>query len=250
MNSGPTRHIAALAVLGCSTILMPRPVALYADDPSPEVTLERFLASRGRRAPSYRAFRRLEATSTKLNATGWIEAVTEFDAETGLRYRILAEEGSGRIRGVLKGVLDGERQATQPGKSRAAALTLENYEFEAIPAEADGLVAVRVKPRRREPALVDGTIYVTANDGDLVRVEGRLAKSPSFWTRSVDVVRRYERRAGTSMVVEVRSRADVKFAGPSDFVMSYAYESVNGLAANDVPPTILARLNEDSRIPR
>jgi hypothetical protein len=250
MNSGRSRHIAALAVLTCSTLLMPRPVALHADDPSPEVTLERFLASRTRRAPSYRAFRRLEATSTKLHASGWVEAVTEFDAEAGLRVRILAEEGSGRIRGVLKGVLDGERQATLPGKSRAAALTMENYEFEASPANADGLVAVRVKPRRRESALVDGTIFVTANDGDLVRVEGRLAKSPSFWTRSVDVVRRYERRAGTPMLVEVRSHADVKFAGPSEFVMRYAYESVNGQAANDVPPTILARLTDAPRIPR
>jgi len=94
---------------------------------------------------------------------------------------------------------------------------------------------------RRDAALVDGTIFVTAAGADLVRVEGRLAKSPSFWTRSVDVVRRYARRAGRVVLVEVRSRADVKMAGPSEFVMRYEYETVNGqAAAQDGPPRILA----------
>ena len=66
--------------------------------------------------------------------------------------------------------------------------------------------------RRLEAALVDGTILVTA-DGDWVRVQGRLAKSPSFWTRSVDLVRHYARRAGRPVPVEVQSLADVNGGG-------------------------------------
>ena len=66
--------------------------------------------------------------------------------------------------------------------------------------------------RRLEAALVDGTILVTA-DGDLVRVQGRLAKSPSFWTRSVDLVRHYARRAERPVPVEVQSLADVNGGG-------------------------------------
>ena len=87
----------------------------------------------------------------------------------------------------------------------------------------------------------------SAEHAELVRVEGRLAKSPSFWTRSVDVVRHYARRAGTPVPVEVRSLADVKFAGPSEFVMSYEYESVNGQAANDVQPKFLSARFDDLR---
>jgi hypothetical protein len=127
-----------------------------------------------------------------MKASGWMEALTEFDPATGMRYRILGEDGAARVRGALKRVLDGEREATSPAKSGRAALTVANYEFECGPADENGLVAIRVKPRRQDSALVDGTIFVNTEDAGLVRVEGRLAKSPSFWTRSVDVIRRYE----------------------------------------------------------
>jgi hypothetical protein len=138
-----------------------------------------------------------------------------------------------------------------PGTAGAARLTTNNYEFEAGPADPSGLIPVRVKPRRRDPTLVDGTIFVTPDGAQLVRVVGRLAKSPSFWTRSVEVVRRYEQRAGTQMIVEVRSRADVKLVGVSEFVMTYAYERVDGQAPHEVSPTLVAaRLDAGGRSPR
>jgi hypothetical protein len=225
---------------------------LGAESPSAQDALERFLASAtGRPAVAYRAFRRLEASNAKMKSSAWMEAVTEFHPQTGLRYRVVAEGGAGRIRGVLKGILDAERDATMPGRSSNAALTLENYDFQPGPADPDGLVAFRVKPRRRDPALVEGTIFLTPAHGDLVRVEGRLSKNPSFWTRSVDVVRRYARRAGELVPIEVRSLADVKLAGPSSFVMHYEYESVNGRAAHDAEPTLLlARAGDGVRSPR
>ncbi len=234
-----SRRFTSLALVGCTALFLCRSIDVRADSPSPQSVLDKFLAASAQRVPvPYRAVRRLEASSTKINATGWVEALTEFNPQTGLHVQILAEGGAGRIRGALKGVLDGEREATLPGRSSNAALTAENYSFQPGPVDSDGLVALRVTPRRRDAALVDGTILVTA-DGDLVRVQGRLAKSPSFWTRSVDVVRHYARRAGRPVPVEVQSLADVKVAGPTQFVMSYEYETVNGQAAHEVAPKLL-----------
>jgi hypothetical protein len=234
------RRITPLALGWCAAFFLFSSIDLGADAGSPQGVLDRFLAGAGQRRPvPYRAVRRLEATSAKLNASAWVEALTEFDPKKGLRIRILNESGSGRIRGALRDVLDGEREATLPGKSSNAALTAENYSFQPGAVDADGLVALRVTPRRRDAALVNGTIYVTAANADLVRVEGRLAKSPSFWTRSVDVVRHYGRRAGRQVPIEVQSLADVKIVGPTEFVMKYEYESVNGQAAHQGAPTIL-----------
>ena len=146
-----SRRISFAALAACAALILCRSTDLGADAPSPQSVLERFLAATAQRRPvSYRAVRRLEASSAKLKATGWVEALTEFDPSTGLRVRILAEEGSGRIRGALKGVLDAEREATLPGRTRNVALTAENYVFQPGAADADGLVAVRVTPRRRE----------------------------------------------------------------------------------------------------
>jgi hypothetical protein len=208
-----------------------------------QLVLERFLVVSAERRPvSYRAVRRLEASSARLKAAGWVEALTEFEPTTGLRVRVLAEGGSGRIRGVLKGVLEAEREAALPGRSRTTALTADNYAFQAREVDAGGLVAVRITPRRRESALVDGTIFVSLPDAEMVRLEGRLAKSPSFWTRSVDLVRRYERRAGRLVPVEVRSFADVKVVGVTEFVMTYAYASVDGQPAHEEASTFLLAL--------
>jgi hypothetical protein len=77
--------------------------------------------------------------------------------------------------------------------------------------------------------LVHGTALVTADSGDLRLVEGRLAKSPSFWTRSVRISRRYERIAGVRVPVSMRSTADVRIVGDSTFSMTYDYETINGI---------------------
>jgi hypothetical protein len=58
-------------------------------------------------------------------------------------------------------------------------------------------------------------------------------------TRSVDVVRQYARRGGRPVPVEVRSFADVKFAGVTEFVMNYEYESVDGRPAHEAGPRVL-----------
>jgi hypothetical protein len=58
-------------------------------------------------------------------------------------------------------------------------------------------------------------------------LEGRLVKSPSFWVRRVEIVRRYERVAGVRMPVALESAANLLIGGRSTFRMTYEYESVN-----------------------
>ena len=43
-------------------------------------------------------------------------------------------------------------------------------------------------PRRKERILVSGSMSLQPSDGGLVRLQGRLAKSPSFWIKNVDIV--------------------------------------------------------------
>ena len=55
---------------------------------------------------------------------------------------------------------------------------------------------------------------------------------PSWWTRQVDIVQRYDRVLGVQVPVEISSTANVRIAGTSTFQMLYQYESVNGRAVN------------------
>jgi hypothetical protein len=191
--------------------------------------LQRFLSRTDEPPVPYRALRHLEAQNPKFKQKAWMDVWTEFDHATGLRYTIVAQGGSQYIRTkVFLAALDGEQKMWTNREPQKASLTHDNYEFQKGSATADGLTSVSVKPRRKDVLLVEGSIFVQPEDGDLARIEGKLSKSPSFWTRRVDIVRRYQRIAGERMPVSIESVAHVLIAGRSTFKMTYEYETVNG----------------------
>ena len=175
---------------------------------------------------SYRAFRRMHAKSEKFNQEGWLDAWTELDA-TGFRYTIVSERGSDYVRNkVLKAVLHREKEIVAGGADKAA-LTDENYTFSETEPE-DGLRYVLLKPKRKDVMLVEGRMVLNADSGDLLRVEGKLSKNPSFWTSLVNVIRHFAKLDGVRVPVSTESVAKVKFAGQSRLDVFYEYESVNG----------------------
>src|SRR6185295_16867336 len=166
---------------------------------------------------------------------------TEGDA-SGFRYVIVSEDGSDYIRSkVFRATLETERKMWAAGTPDQSLLTPANYEFEERGAEPDGLHSLAVTPRRKDVLLVDGTIFLNPDDGELVRMEGRLSKSPSFWTRRVAIIRWYRRIVGFRMPTALESVANVRIAGVSTFRMSYEYESINGQRVGNPQPRMLAR---------
>ena len=196
--------------------------------------LERFLARHDPPPTQYRALRHLDARSEHFGASAWMDAWTEVDAAGGFRFQVVAEGGSGYIRShVLTAALAGEQKMWASGDSARAALTRDNYEFvDREPSRgstgAESLTALGVTPRRKDVLLSHGSIFVDSGDADLLRVEGRLSKSPSFWTRRVEVIRRYQRINGVRVPISIESVAQVLLAGRSTFQMTYEYETING----------------------
>ena len=87
---------------------------------------------------------------------------------------------------------------------------------------------VAVEPRRKERALVNGTMFLRPDSGVLVRLQGRLAKSPSFWVKSVDIVRSYADIDGVVLPVALDSHAQVRLLGAATFRMTYQYQEIDG----------------------
>ena len=190
--------------------------------------VQRFLALEDPDPVQFRALRHLEAGNERFQSDASMDVWTEADA-SGFRYQIVDEQGSGYIRTrVLRAALDAERDLWRTDVASRAAFTAENYEFVDGGVQADGLTSLAVRPRRKDVFLVDGSLFLRADDGELVRMEGRLSKAPSFWTRTVRVTRWYQRFAGVRMPIAVESVASVRVAGTSTFRMRYDYETVNG----------------------
>ena len=216
-----------MAPFACALVALPV-VAQYS--PAVISVIERVVARTDPPPHQYRALRRLEAQSDKLGGSAWIEAWTAVDPSTGFVYQVIGEGGSGFVRGkVLRPWLEREKKMWDDGDPERASLSHANYSFVDRGLTPEGLSQLDVTSRRKDVLLVDGSIFVNPNDGDLVRIEGRLSKSPSFWTRQVQITRWYKRFAGVRMPVALETTANVRIAGQSTFRMTYQYESVNGV---------------------
>ena len=156
-----------------------------------------------------------------------MDVFTEGNA-TGFSYTILGEGGSDYIRShVFRSALDTEGTMWQTAEPDRA-FTPQNYTFADRGSETAGLLQVGVTPKRRAPFLLEGFIFLRPDDGDLVTMEGLLAKNPSFWTRHVEVVGHFERIVGVRLPIAFESTAKIVVAGTSTFTMTYDYEMVNG----------------------
>jgi hypothetical protein len=232
-----------LLVLGCFTVLS-TPGLAGAPAPAPAsaaeyVAVERFLTDLEKPPVAYQARRRMEASSSRLNESAWMEAITSYSSAAGFSYQIVAQGGSERIGNrVLKKVLEAEKENSEPREWLRGVLSRDNYEFNVSGRTAEGHIQVQLNPRRRDSRLVDGVAVLAPQSGDLLKVEGRLSKSPSMWVRWADVCRRYTVIGGAAMPVSIESTADVRLAGVSKFTMSYAYNMVDGQAI--ASPRILA----------
>src|SRR5258707_10350522 len=175
--------------------------ALPTAEPAPpnvafEPVLHRFLARADEPLIAYRGSRSLEARNDRLNLSGWMEVATEL-GEDGFHYQVIREGGSDMIRHrVFRSMLDNEQELFASGDAARAGFTSVNYDLSPATPEEPGIVKMLAHPKRKDVTLIDGAVYVTDTDADLVRAEGRLAKNPSFWTRHVDVVKQYGRING------------------------------------------------------
>jgi hypothetical protein len=130
----------------------------------------------------YRAFRRMHARHDKFNQEAWIDAWTEVDGAS-FKYEITSERGSDYIRNkVLRAILAREQDLINNGEAGRAEITAENYAFEEPGAQEDGFRYVLLKAKRKDMLLVNGRMVLNSQGTELLRVEGTLAKNPSFWT--------------------------------------------------------------------
>ncbi len=236
MTRGLRRNLSALTV----AVLLAAHVGA-AGPTGASLLLQRFLALDDPTPTQFRALRHLEARNEKFDKSAWMDVWTEADT-SGFHYDIVGEDGSDTIRSkVFRAALDLERNMWAAGEPDGGALTPENYVFEERGAQPDGLASLIVKPRRKGILMVDGSIFLNPDDGELVRMEGQLTKTPSFWTRRIEIVRWYQRIAGVRMPTALETVAMVRIAGVSTFRMTYEYESINGQRVGSPQPRTLAR---------
>jgi outer membrane lipoprotein-sorting protein len=155
----------------------------------------RFDAQRQSQLTGYTATRRYVAVNKKRRAEMLVRL--ECARDGAKHFTILSEEGSGSIRKhVFQKLLSEETEASRRGTRNSTRLTPANYAFQIVgqeTLETGPAYVLEVSPRTPNKYLINGKIWVDANDYSIVRIEGQPARNPSFWVHNVHFVHTYQK---------------------------------------------------------
>jgi hypothetical protein len=141
------------------------------------------------------------------------------------QFETISETGWGGARKhVFPRLLEAETEASRPGLRERSRLIPENYVFEMVGTEyVDERPAyvIAIAPKTPNKYLMQARIWIDADEYAIVRIEGKPAKNPSFWTKSVHFVHRYQKRGSFWFPVSDRSVTDVRIFGSTEVTIEY-----------------------------
>lgn len=152
---------------------------------------------------------------------------TVYRKQSGKSYTVLSQSGSEFIRKhVLNTLLDNEKEINLPGIREHSWINSANYEMQlktGATEQWDGrnCIALAITPRRKAPNMIEGTLWVDALDGSIVRLEGTTSQSPSIFTDPAHVMRRYANMSGYGMATEARAVSDSLLLGRTTVTIDY-----------------------------
>lgn len=187
---------------------------------APEFALQTF-EDRGRRQtlelPSYTDDTLVMAELPETSQRGAFQLQRSFLAPHSLNYKPVNFTGDSFVKtSVIGRILQSEVDYVSRGDNSQTALTPANYKFvyKGLQ-EINGHLAhvYQVKPRKKRAGLFKGHMYLDAHTGALVRSEGTIARSPSFFVRNIEFVQDYGELAGYTVPSHLHSKAQARIVG-------------------------------------
>ena len=147
------------------------------------------------------------------------------------QFQTVSATGWGTARNhVFPKLLESESEASLPDVRERSRITPENYSFEMVGKDyINGRPAyvIAIAPKTPNKFLVEGRIWVDVDEYAIVRIEGKAAKSPSFWIKSVHFVHTYQKSGSFWFPASDRSVTDVRILGATEVTIEYFDYSPN-----------------------
>ena len=78
-----------------------------------------------------------------------------------------------------------------------------------------------LKPKRGSKYLIEGKAWIDPNENAIVRVEGRTAKSVSFWIGKPHIIQEFRKVGDVWVSASNRSTSDVKLLGHTELYVEF-----------------------------
>ena len=206
---GPQSDIPALAPTPAELPRMSPELAL--------ATFEQRLQQQLTGLPSYSANTVIAVDLPETRQHGTFELRRAFSAPHALRFTPVHYSGDGFVKGsVITRLLQQEVTQTQNGDALKTALNRQNYKFSfkgEATLEGRSVYVYQVKPRAKLVGLFKGHIYLDCESGAILRAEGELVKSPSFFVKKIQFTSDFADVEGYSLPVHIHSDAKTRIIG-------------------------------------
>lgn len=187
---------------------------------APELALQTFEQRSARQSAelaAYSARTVIRAELPESAQTGEYELERHYSAPHTLEFKAVRFRGDGFVKNnVITRLLQSEVDHVQREEGPQTAITGQNYKFSYKGAkEISGreVQVFQLKPRTKRPGLFKGRVYLDAFTGSLVRAEGSVVKSPSFFVKRIEFVQEYEDVGGFTFPVHIHSEARARILG-------------------------------------
>jgi hypothetical protein len=187
---------------------------------SPELALSTYQHRAAQQAAELAAYSAVTVIRAELPDTsqqGEFELQRKFEAPHTLQFTPVHFTGDGFVKSnVITRLLQSEVDHVQKDDPALTAISPANYKFSYKGASSvqDRLVHVyQVKPHRKRPGLFKGRIYLDAHTGALVRAEGSIVKSPSFFVKHIEFLQEFADVQSFTLPIHIHSVAKARIVG-------------------------------------
>lgn len=178
----------------------------------------------------YQVERKFYAANQRFKMEAALEVNTTFRRPDQYHSQVVRSDGSKLIRErVFDKILDAEKETQTKTAKEQVSIVPANYTFVLAGKEdcsGRPCYRLRISPKKKDKYSVNGQIWVDAEDGAIVRIQGSPGKRPSFWTLNTQIDRRYKRVDGVWLCDSMESTSDILIGGRSTLRVDYRYVAV------------------------
>ncbi|MCU1294766.1 MAG: putative sigma regulatory protein MucB/RseB [Bryobacterales bacterium] len=174
----------------------------------------------------YTAIEQYTVYNSHFAQTAELTARVRYQKRIGKRYEVLSRKGPRFLEErVLRRILKEDAQLSRNAERSHTLLTSSNYSMNVTGTQTMRgklCYVISIHPRSREFSLIEGTAWVDVKDLSLLRIEGKPAASPSFWTGQPLIEREYTIIDGLSFPHHSRATSKGFFGGKSQLDINYS----------------------------
>ena len=189
----------------------------------------------------YAGSRRYIFDNDRLHKHAELLVTVRCDPDGSKHFDVVTEDGwKTANHKILRKMMESEAETSQPQIRPKSRLTPDNYSFSLVEIgsiDNRPTYVIDVTPKREDKYLFEGRIWVDAHDYALVRVEGKPAKNPSFWTRSIHFVHQYQKNGDFWFPATTESITQARIVGNTDVTIQYFDYAPNTAVGSHSSPT-------------